>query len=44
METVNKIPNWTGNHLRMTNEELMKKLWYDLKNQAAYAGKSKLLQ
>ena len=44
METVKKIPNWTGNHLRMTKEEPMKKLCYDLKNQAAYAGKSKLLQ
>ena len=33
-----------GNHLRMTQEELLKKLYYDLKNPAAYAGKSKLLQ
>ena len=33
-----------GNHLGMTQEELLKKLYYDLKNPAAYAGKSKLLQ
>ena len=32
------------NHLRMNKEELLKKLYYDLKNPAAYAGKSKLLQ
>ena len=28
----------------MTKEELLKKLYYDLKNPAAYAGKSKLLK
>ena len=28
----------------MTKEELLKKLYYDLKNPAAYAGKCKLLQ
>ena len=28
----------------MTKEEILKKLYYDLKNPAAYAGKSKLLQ
>ena len=28
----------------MTKGELLKKLYYDLKNAAAYAGKSKLLQ
>ena len=28
----------------MTKEELLKKLYYDFKNPAAYAGKSKLLQ
>ena len=28
----------------MTKEELLKKLFYDLRNQAAYAGKSKQLQ
>ena len=28
----------------MNNEKLLKKLYYDLKNPAAYAGKSKLLQ
>ena len=28
----------------MTKEELLKKLYYDLKNPAAYAGKFKLLQ
>ena len=28
----------------MTKEELLKKLFYDLKNPAAYVGKSKLLQ
>ena len=33
-----------GNHLRMSKEEPLKKLYYDLKNPAAYAGKSKLLQ
>ena len=33
-----------GNHLRMTKEELLNKLYYDLKNPAAHAGKSKLLQ
>ena len=33
-----------GNHLRITKEELLKKLYYDLKNPAAYPGKSKLLQ
>ena len=32
-----------GNHLRMTKEELLKKLQCDSKNPAAYAGKSKLL-
>ena len=38
------IPYWTGNHLKMTKEELLKKLFNDLKDPAAYAGKSKLLQ
>ena len=33
-----------GNYLRMTKEELLKKLYYDLKNPVAYTGKSKLLQ
>ena len=33
-----------GNHLRMTKEELLKKLYYDLENTAAYTGKFKLLQ
>ena len=33
-----------GNYLRLTKEELLKKLYHDLKNPAAYAGKSKLLQ
>ena len=28
----------------MTKEELLKKLYYNLKNPAAHAGKSKLLQ
>ena len=28
----------------MTKEELLEKLYYDFKNPAAYAGKSKLLQ
>lgn len=28
----------------MTKKKLLKKLYYDLKNQAAYAGKPKLLQ
>ena len=32
------------NHLRMIMEELLKKLYYYLKNAAAFAGKSKLLQ
>ena len=39
-----KIPNWMGNHMRVNKEELLKKLYYDLKNPAAYAGKFKLLQ
>ena len=33
-----------GNHHRIIKEELLKKLYYDLKNPAAYAKKSKLLQ
>ena len=33
-----------GKPPRMNKEELLKKLYYDLKNSAAYAGKSKLLQ
>ena len=32
------------NHLRMTKEELLKKIYYDLKSPVAYARKSKLLQ
>ena len=32
------------NHLRITKEELLKKIYYDLKSPAAYARKSKLLQ
>ena len=33
-----------GNHRIMTEEELLKKLYCDLKSQDAYAGRSKLLQ
>ena len=32
------------NHLRMTKEELLKKIYYDLKSPVAYAKKSKLIQ
>ena len=32
------------NYLEMIMEELLKKLYYYLKNAAAFAGKSKLLQ
>ena len=32
-----------GNYLRMTQEGLLKKLYYDLEIPAAYAGKFKLL-
>ena len=39
-----KILNWMGNLLRITNEGLLKKLYYDLKNPAAYGGKYKRLQ
>ena len=39
-----EIPYWTGNHLKMTKGQLLKKLFNDLKNPAAYSGKSKLLQ
>ena len=38
-----KLSQETGDHLIMNKEELLKKLHYDLKNPAAYAGKSKLL-
>ena len=33
-----------GNHLRTTKGELLKKLYYNFKNPAAYVGKFKLLQ
>ena len=33
-----------GDHLRTNKEELLKKLYYDLKTPTAYDGKSKLLQ
>ena len=39
-----EIPYWTGNHLKMTKGQLLKKLFNDLKNPAAYSGKSKLLK
>ena len=39
-----KIPNWIWNCLRRNKKELLKKLYYDLENPAAYLGKSKLLQ
>ena len=33
-----------GNYLRMTKEELVKKIYYDLKNSAAHAAKPNLHQ
>ena len=39
-----KLLQEARNHLRMTKEKLLKKLYYDLKNPVVYARKSKLFQ